>query len=167
MQSDRLALSASCAMSRSAIVPFGLFTLLDLDSGNRMDLPQRPPGLSNLFRMLLIPDTLHVTPGTRRKDYRATRKTACEAAGVPRTLCHDMRRSAARNLIRAGVPAGVVMSYTGHRSRSRLERYNITDQEHDHAGAAAKLSSYISAELSDNRGVDDEKPGAQVVGLPR
>ena len=57
------------------------------------------------------------------------------------------------------------MSYTGHRSPAMLDRYN--DQEHDHAMGAAKLSSYISAQLSDNRGRDAEKPVAQVLPIAR
>lgn len=100
----------------------------------------------------------HVHLGARRGDYRSVWISACAKAGVPGIVRHDLRRSAARNLIRAGVPAGVVMSYTGHRSRSMLERYDITDQELDHTNAAAKLSSYISAGLSDNRVSDSEKP---------
>ena len=55
----------------------------------------------------------------------------------------------------------------GVRRGSMLERYNITDQEHDHAAAAARRASYISAELSDNRGPDGEQPVAQVVELSR
>jgi Phage integrase family len=40
---------------------------------------------------------------------------------------HDLRRSAARNLIRAGVDRGTAMSITGHRTEAVFERYNITN----------------------------------------
>jgi|SRR5271156_1104756 len=40
---------------------------------------------------------------------------------------HDFRRSASRNLIRAGVAQSVAMKVTGHKSARMFERYNITD----------------------------------------
>jgi hypothetical protein len=40
---------------------------------------------------------------------------------------HDMRRSASRNLIRAGVPQAVAQKITGHKSARMFEPYNITD----------------------------------------
>lgn len=52
-------------------------------------------------------------------------RTACETAGVPGRYIHDLRRTAARRLIRAGVPERTVMELGGWRTRSMLDRYAI------------------------------------------
>jgi integrase len=62
------------------------------------------------------------------KDFRRSWDLACQAAGVPGLLFHDLRRTAVRNLRRAGVAESVIMKITGHRTRAVFERYNITDQ---------------------------------------
>lgn len=94
--------------------------------------------------------------GKPLKEFRKTWKTACIASGLGRietladgkrkkyvgTIVHDLRRCAARNLSRAGVPEAVAMEITGHKTRSMYRRYRIVD-ERDLREATARLQDHL------------------------
>src|SRR5262249_33273602 len=63
--------------------------------------------------------------GRRWRRFAKRWVTVCKAAGVPGRLLHDFRRTAVRNLERAGVARSVAMKMTGHRTESVHRRYAI------------------------------------------
>jgi integrase len=59
------------------------------------------------------------------KDFRGAWRNACTTAKQPGLLFHDLRRSAVRNLMAAGVDQAVAMRITGHKTESVFRRYRI------------------------------------------
>jgi integrase len=93
--------------------------------------------------------------GQRIRTFWKRWKTACEAAGCPGRIPHDFRRTAVRNLNRAGVPETVAMKITGHKTRSVFDRYDITSEE-DLAEASRKLQVLAGTIAGTNQKTDAE-----------
>ncbi len=74
-----------------------------------------------------VPRVFH-RGGRPIRDFRGAWRKACEAAGVPNRIPHDFRRTAVRNMERAGVSRSVAMQVTGHKTESIYRRYAITSE---------------------------------------
>jgi integrase len=79
-------------------------------------------------------------------------KKACSQAGFPGRIPHDLRRSAVRRFVLHGIPDGVAMKLTGHKTRSVFERHSIVSDA-DLRDAAAKLDAAAVTENQKDRAV--------------
>jgi integrase len=101
----------------------------------------RPDGTTYLSEFVFHRD------GRPVGDFRRVWTRACEQAGVPGLMFHDFRRSAARNLRRAGVGPDVAMQITGHETDSMWRRYSIV-KEDDIEAALQATQAYVSQQAA-------------------
>jgi integrase len=125
---------------RTVALPDDLALLLERQLG-RVDAAQRKAGrvIPYLFPYLSGKRRL----GARRRDFRKAWAAACKASGVPGRLRHDLRRTAARDMEREGVPRTVAMQIIGHKTEAMYRRYAIVN-EADHREAARKRNGIVS-----------------------
>jgi integrase len=84
----------------------------------------------------------HVPYQTLQKAFKA----ACRKAGCPDRVIHDLRRTAARDMVRAGISEGEIMRLCGWKTRSMLDRYNVINEADLAAAVAKRFSGRVVAE---------------------
>jgi integrase len=94
--------------------------------------------------------------GKRITDFRGEWEKAIAAAKILRKIPHDFRRTAVRNLERAGVPRSVAMKLVGHKTESIYRRYAIVAKQ-DLVDGLKRLADYragLEVKQGDSKVVD-------------
>jgi integrase len=109
---------------------------------------QTPEGVIGVSEYVFHRKGRPIPTTTFNVQFREARQKASVSSG---RFFHDFRRTAARNMIRGGVPQSVAMRVTGHRSDSMFRRYDIASVE-DKLEALRRAREYAKsrAAVSEN-----------------
>lgn len=80
------------------------------------------------------------------KSFRKAWQTACKNAGLEGIVVHDMRRSAIRNMRKAGIGESDGMKISGHRTASVYKRYDIIDEQ-DQRSTMERVQEHLRQEM--------------------
>ena len=75
---------------------------------------------------VIVPHVFH-RDGKPTRSIKGAWRTACKLADLEGSIFHDLRRTAVRNMERAGVSRSVAMKLSGHKTISIYNRYAIAD----------------------------------------
>jgi integrase len=78
----------------------------------------------NLSGTVMLAALIFHREGEPIREFRKSWASACTKAGIRRHF-HDLRRSACRNMLAAGVPQSIAMKVSGHKTDSMFRRYAI------------------------------------------
>ncbi len=91
--------------------------------------------------------------GNKIVDFRKAWTKACVTAGVPWLRFHDLRRSAVRNMDRAGVSRATIRKIIGHETDAMFDRYRIVDQR-DIQEAGRLAEDYLRSQANCQKTVE-------------
>ena len=92
----------------------------------------------------IIPLVFH-DHGQKIVNYDKRWRQACQTVGLSGKFVHDFRRTAVRNMVKAGILERVAMQMSGHKTRSIFDRYHIV-ADSDLQEAAKRLEYAMSAQ---------------------
>jgi integrase len=100
----------------------------------------------------IIPLVFH-HKGRPMRDFRKAWATACDKAGCPGRIFHDLRRSAVRRFEHGGIARRVAMTLTGHTTENVYRRYAVvSDRELREAAATLSRASMIPGTIAPRQG---------------
>ncbi len=78
-------------------------------------------------------------------------KAARKRADLPKVIVHDLQRTAARDMRRAGLSEGVIMRLCGWKTRSMFDRYNVIDEADLTSAVALRFNGKVTAKQTPSK----------------